>query len=61
MLKELAAASQRTAPSKTTDDSNSDLADRNARLAAENSLLRAEKEAMANAIYALTEVKTLPM
>ena len=61
VLKELAAASQRAAPSKTTDDSNSDLADRNARLAAENSLLRAEKEAMANAIYALTEVKTLPM
>lgn len=61
VLEELAAASHRAAPSTPTDQTNSGLVERNARLAAENSLLRAEKEAMANAIYALTEVKTLPM
>ncbi len=40
-------------------DGGAGLADRNARLAAENTLLRAEKEAMANAIYVLTELEVV--
>ncbi len=61
VLEDLAAASARPARETPPVDSSVGLAERNARLAAENTLLRAEKEAMANAIYALTELKVLPM
>ena len=61
VLEDLAAASQRPARPSGAPDPDVDLGERNARLAAENTLLRAEKEAMANAIYVLTELKVLPM
>jgi DNA-binding IclR family transcriptional regulator len=60
VLEDLDAASQRPAFAAVAPDGGAGLADRNARLAAENTLLRAEKEAMANAIYVLTEPKVLP-
>lgn len=61
VLKDLNAASERPGLAAVAPDGGAGLADRNARLAAENTLLRAEKEAMANAIYVLTELKVLPM
>ncbi len=56
VLRDLAAASQRPDRDAEAPDPGGGLADRNARLAAENSLLRAEKEAMANALYVLTDL-----
>ena len=61
VLKDLSAASERSAVAAVAPDGGAGLADRNARLAAENTVLRAEKEALANAIYVLTELKVLPM
>ncbi len=56
VLKDLAAASQRPDRAAEAPDPGVGLAERNARLAAENTLLRAEKEAMANALYVLTDL-----
>jgi hypothetical protein len=53
VLEDLAAASQRPVFAAVASGETG-LADRNARLTAENTLLRAEKEAMANALYAFT-------
>lgn len=61
VLKDLAAASQCPTFVAVSSEGETGLADRNARLAAENTLLRAEKEALANTIYVLTELKVLPM
>ena len=61
VLKDLNAASERPAVAAVAPDGGAGLADRNTRLAAENTLLRAEKEALANAVYVLTELKVLPM
>lgn len=58
VLADFEASMQRPARRATSDHSD-DLAERNARLAAENALLRAEKEAMANALYALPGLRPL--
>jgi len=56
VLEDLAAALQRPECVTEASDPSVSLAERNARLAAENTLLRAEKEAMANALYVLTDL-----
>lgn len=57
VLADLAAAANRPPVAASRDcGPDSSLADRNEQLARENALLRAEKEALANAVYALTEL-----
>ena len=53
VLADLEAALQRPTQ-RAASGRTEDLAERNIRLAAENALLRAEKEAMANALYAMS-------
>lgn len=56
VLADLAAANRPPAADNRKGSPDISLAERNEQLARENVLLRAEKEALANAVYALTEL-----
>ena len=61
VLADLTAAVARPTWAPKTQSAEEGLADRIARLAAENALLRAEKEAMATALYAFTIADLRPV
>jgi uncharacterized membrane protein YccC len=56
VLADLAAAANRPPSSSRAGEPDIPLTKRNEHLSRENALLRAEKEALANAVYALTEL-----